>query len=209
MSKPQAINFTETNTHTKRRTHRRTHTRPYVVRCGRPPKWRQHLRQCSRGNHKLCHSQRQRQRRQVKCLSYKFSPTPFLPLQLACFSLGQLKTSVAATATVAAAQNGFTKCAISAVLPVLDRLWDALAVQSKGKRRKSTTKEKQRKANTTGKTMEKHNEAYTDCVMINCTSLWGAIGSVMQLIDKQWKLFEERNEEETWGMRIRKSSSRV
>lgn len=85
MSKPQAINFPETNTHTKRRTHRRTHTRPYVVKCGRPPKWRQHLRQCSRGNHKLCHSQRQRQRRQVKCLSYKFSPTPLLPSSACLF----------------------------------------------------------------------------------------------------------------------------
>lgn len=81
MSKPQAINFTHTHTHTKRR----THTRPYVVRCGRPPKWRQHLRQCSRGNHKLCHSQRQRQRRQVKCLSYKFTPTPFLPSSTCLF----------------------------------------------------------------------------------------------------------------------------
>lgn len=140
MSKPQAFNFT--HTHTKRRTHRRTHTRPCVVRCGRPPKWRQHLRQCSRGNHKLCHSQRQRQRRQVKCLSYKFTPTPFpSPLQLACFSLGQLKTSVAATAT-AAAQNGFTKCAISAVLPVLDRLWDA----GSAKQRKTKEINNERKA---------------------------------------------------------------
>lgn len=67
---------------------------------------------------------------EVSVLQVFSHPLPF-PLQLACFSLGQLKTSVAATEAATEAQNGFTKCAISAVLPVLDRLWDALAVQSK------------------------------------------------------------------------------
>lgn len=96
-------------------------------------------------------------------------PLPF-PLQLACFSLGQLKTSVAAAATAAAAQNGFTKCAISAVLPVLDRLWDA----GSAKQRKTKEINSERKAAESKhdrKNNGKHNEAYTDCVMINCTSL--------------------------------------
>lgn len=164
MSKFRAINFTDTHRHTNRS----THTRPCVVRvCGRPPKWRQHLRQSSRGNHRLCHSQRQRQRRQVKCLSYKFAPPPPQPSSACLFFTWPVKNisgSSSRSPKMGLRSVQFPLCCLCSID------YGMLAVQSKEnvgnqQERKAAESKHDRKNN------GKHNEAYTDCVMINCTSL--------------------------------------